>query len=312
MVDDKALESLQLFFFRVSLVREQVGEFLACPVCRSPLKFEGKRGTGRFLRGYFTCNLSHVFQVKQEIGLFKDAKMSAHEFEWKINVADQSKYDEIRKQYDSYLREDQKCAMQKTKDRLVNYVVESCADPNCAVLDVATGMGTFILDLAEGCSRDALLVGTDIDERPLRGALNRARKASVYDRLSFIVTDAKHLCFGKGSLLTVSSYFGFDNVPETSLAFKETARVLGDGGRLFFSSLWLKENSDSIRLAEKHNVCQIASEERLNKALERAGLVRDFVEEIYSGVWPHNPMDLLPVEGDQYSHVIVHARKTRG
>jgi hypothetical protein len=67
-----------------------------------------------------------------------------------------------------------------------------------------------------------------------------------------------------------------------------------------------------MRVAEKHNVCQIASEERLNKALGNAGLVRDFVEETYAGVWPHNPMDLLPVEGDEYSHVIVHARKTKG
>lgn len=29
-------------------------------------------------------------------------------------------------------------------------------------------------------------------------------------------------------------------------------------------------------------------------------------------VWPHNPMDLLPVEGDEYRHVIAEDRKQKG
>jgi hypothetical protein len=43
--------------------------------------------------------------------------------------------------------------------------------------------------------------------------------------------------------------------------------------------------------------------------LKKAGLVLDWIEEVYSGVWSYNPMDLLPIEGEEYSHVIVQARK---
>jgi hypothetical protein len=66
-----------------------------------------------------------------------------------------------------------------------------------------------------------------------------------------------------------------------------------------------------MRLADQHNVGQIASEGRLKDALAKSGLTLDHVEEAYSGLWPHNPMDLLPAEGDEYTHVIVSAKKPK-
>jgi ubiquinone/menaquinone biosynthesis C-methylase UbiE/uncharacterized protein YbaR (Trm112 family) len=290
-------------------MHELVADFLACPNCRESLVFEGVKANNRFVNGYFKCRNGHVYQVKDEIGLFKNAKVSAKEFKWEVDVADEAKYDDIRKQYDSYFRKDQRIAIHKMVDRLADYVAESCAESDKVVLDVATGMGTFVLPLIEECSGDAFVIGTDIDERPLRGIMNKAKKACTYDTLSLVVTDAKHLAFKNSSFSTISSYFGFDNIPDTVSALKESARVLRIGGRIFFSSLWLKENSGSMRLAEKHGVCQIASESRLKKALKEAGLILNQVEETYSGVWPYNPMDLLPVEGDEYAHVIVQAGK---
>jgi hypothetical protein len=125
------------------------------------------------------------------------------------------------------------------------------------------------------------------------------------------VTDAKHLCFKNAVFSTVSSFFGFDNVPEVVLALKECARVLCPNGRAYFVSLWYREGSESMKLADEHNVGQIASRGRLKDALAKSGLVLDQVEEVYSGLWPYNPMDLLPVEGDEYAHVIVSARKAK-
>jgi ubiquinone/menaquinone biosynthesis C-methylase UbiE len=290
---------------------EKTARLLACPVCSSPLTFEGKTSNGRFINGYFKCSAGHMYQVKEQVGLLKDARISAKEFEWKVDVADEKKYAEIRCQYDSYLTQEQKVAMQRMKEKLVDYVSRSSTESDNMVLDIATGMGTFMASLLEKCSADAFIIGTDVDEKPLRGLMNKIMKAGTYPKLSLIVTDAKHLCFGNNVFFTVSSFFGFDNVPETGLAFKETSRVLQDGGRVFFNCLWYREGSDSMRLAKKYGICEVASEARLRKTLAQAGLVLDSVEETYSGVWPHNPMDLLPVEGDEYKHVIAHARKPK-
>jgi ubiquinone/menaquinone biosynthesis C-methylase UbiE len=292
-------------------LREETIRFLACPFCGSRLVFDGIRANNRFVRGLFRCANSHVYQVKEEIGLLKDPKFSAKEFEWKVDVADGKRYDEIRKQYDSYLGSDQKIAVQRMLERLIELVVSSCTASDNVVLDVATGMGTFILSLTEKSPRDMLVVGTDVDEKPLRGTMGKAKYAEFYHKMSLVVTDAKRLCVKSNSLSTISSNFGFDNIPQTTVALKESARALRPEGKAVFSSLWLKENSESMRIAEEHGVSEIADEARLRKSLQKAGLIVDFVEEIYSGIWSYNPMDLLPVEGDQYSYVVVQARKPK-
>jgi len=86
-----------------------------------------------------------MFQVKEEIGLVKDAKLSADEFEWKVDVADESKYDEIQRQYASYLRDDQKAALKILMEKLIRYVTASCEESDNIVLDIASGMGRLIL-----------------------------------------------------------------------------------------------------------------------------------------------------------------------
>jgi len=288
---------------------ERMVKLLACPVCLKPLTFEGKTYDRRFINGRFRCSSGHIYPVKEQIGMLKDAKMSADEFEWRVNVADEKKYEEIRLQYDSYLTMEQKEAARRMRDRLIDYVCRSSAESDNTVLDIAIGMGTFMAPLLEKCSSDGLMIGTDVDEKPLRGLMNKTVKAGTYQKLSLVVADARHLCFRNDSLFTVSSLFGFDIVLETTSAFREVCRVLKRGGNAFFVSLWYNEGSESMRLAEKYGYCQIASEKRLGNPLANSGLVLDSVEEVYSGVWPHNPMDLLPVEGDEYKHVIVHARK---
>jgi len=290
-------------------MHHKLGKLLACPVCSASLFFEGTMRGNRYVNGYFKCPSGHVFQVKEQIGFLKDAKLSEKEFEWKVNVADEKKYLEVRRQYDSYLRDDQKAAIRRMMDKLADYVSRSSLQSDNTVLDVASGMGTFLLPLLDKSSADSAVIGTDINERPLRGLMNRSLKAGTYDKLSLAVTDAKHLCFKNSVFSTVSSFFGFDNVPETVLALKECARVLRAGGQMFFVSIWYREGSKSMRVAEEHHYGQIASEERLKDTLAESGLVLDQVEEAYSGLWPYNPMDLLPVEGDEYSHVIVSARK---
>lgn len=292
-------------------MHKKILELLACPICRTPLDFKGKESDDRLVNGYFKCSRGHVYQVKEEIGLLKDAELSINEFEWKVEVADEEKYDEIRKEYNSYLREDQKLANRRMTQKLAERVIKSCEDSENEVLDVASGMGNFILPLAER-GTDLLIIGTDISEKPLRGAMSKAKKANTYDKISFVVTDGKHLAFRNAVFSTVSSNFGFDNIPEAHLALMESARVLKPGGRIIFSSLWLKEDSKSMQLAEEYKVGQIASENRLKKALQKARISLEWVEKMYTGVWPHNPMDLLPVEGEEYVHIVAQVRKPSG
>ncbi len=290
-------------------MHKELLKLLACPICKAPLVFDGKTLGNRLVNGYLKCSGGHMYQVKEEIGLVMDAKLSADEFEWKVDVADECKYDEIQRKYASYLREDQKAALKILNEKLIRHITTSYKESDNIVLDIASGMGRFILQLAEKGPKNMLIIGTDIDEKPLRVAMNKAKKADVYNKLSLMVTDAKHLVFKNESFSTISSFFGFDNIPETVIALKESFQVLKPNGKAIFSSIWYREGSRSMKVAEKYGFGQIACEKRLEQTLKKAGLVLDWIEEVYSGVWPYNPMDLLPIEDEEYSHVIVQARK---
>lgn len=120
-------------------MHKELLQFLACPICRTSLTFDGKAANNRFVNGYLKCSKGHLYQVKEEIGLIKDARLSAKEFKWKVNVADESKYEEIQKQYNSYLSEDLKIALKKLMEMLVHSVSNSCKKTDNMVLDIASG-----------------------------------------------------------------------------------------------------------------------------------------------------------------------------
>ena len=290
-------------------MRVDLAELLACPCCGKRMVFKGDESGGRFQSGYFSCPSGHLYQVKEEIGLFKEGRLSANEFEWKVDVADETRYEEVRRRYDEYLGEERRTALRKMQDHMIDRITEVALTSDRRVLDVASGMGTFVLPLAEKSSQDFHVVATDIDEKPLRGLMGKARRIGVYGRISLLVTDAKHLAFKSGVLSSVSSFFGFDNVPDASLALREAARVLRVGGRVIFCSLGYEENSKSVALADEHSVGELASEDRLRGVLEGCGFALSSLEVFYSGVWPHNPMDLLPIEGERYEHVVIEAVK---
>jgi hypothetical protein len=121
--------------------------------------------------------------------------------------------------------------------------------------------------------------------------------------------DGKYLALKSQSLSCVTSYFGFDNIPDTKKAFNEVANILKPHGRLVFTTLQLREQSESLDLAEKHGYGTTQTKDRLAPSLESTGFELDSAEVFYTGKWPYNPMDLIPVEGDWFAHVLVITHK---
>lgn len=280
-------------------------EILACPVCQNFCEFEGTSSDDRIVKGVLRCLRGHLYQVKDEIPILKDPKLSKKEFVWKVEFPNLEKYDKIQKEYASYLSEEQREA-----DRaLANELAKSVSEERL-VLDVASGMGRLLLVLLQRLRKKASLLGTDVDETPLRGVKIKLEEQKSYGKVSLCVMDGKHLAIGPRKLPCVTSYFGLENIPDSKKAFQEVARVLLPKGRLALATLWLRENSKSLALAEKHGVGTIGTENRLVQVLEETGFKLDSVKVFYSGKWPHNPMDLLPLEDDWFAHVLVLAHKT--
>ena len=280
-------------------------EILTCPVCQESLKFEGTSSDDRLIKGLLYCLNGHFYQVKDEIPILKDPKLSRKEFVWKVEFPNLQRYEEIQKRYISYLSKEQR----KADKVLLNELAESVSEEKL-VLDVASGMGRLLLVLSQRLRKEASLLGTDVDETPLRGAKLKLEEQKSYGKVSLCVMNGKHLAIKPQKLPCVTSYFGFDNIPGTKKAFQEVSRVLMPKGRLVMATLWLKEASRSLALAEKHGFGAITTENRLIRMLEETGFEIGSAEKFYSGKWPYNPMDRLPLEGDWYAHALVLAHKT--
>lgn len=286
-------------------MRSSLLEILACPVCHKSLEFEGETSSDDHLvRGLLRCVNSHLFQVKDEIPILKDPKLSKKEFVWKVEFPNLEKYEKIRKEYMSYLSKEQREADRALIEKIGKTVVKEKL-----LLDIASGMGRLLLVLSRQQMKGKNVFGTDVDEKPLRGAKLKLEEQKSYSQVSLFVMDGKHLAVKPRKFPCVTSYFGLDNIPETKKAFQELARILMPNGRLVFATLWFKEGSKSLALAKKLGYGAITTENRLTRTLEETGFKVGFIEEFYSGNWPYNPMDRFPLEGDWYAHSLVLAYK---
>lgn len=279
-------------------------QIVVCPVCYCSLRFEGTSSHDRLIRGKLSCPSGHLYQVKDEIPILKDPKLSKEEFVWKMVFPDLQRYEEIQKQYASYISEDQRKADEALKNEMAKIVSEEKL-----VLDVASGMGRLLLVLSQHLRQGVSLLGTDVDETPLRGAKLKLEEQQSYNQVSLCVMDGKHLALKSQKLGCVTSFYGLDNIPETKKAFQELSRVLARKGRLVMATLWLEEGSRSLAVAEKLGYGALTTQSRLIHTLEETGFTIDSTEKFCSGKWPFNPMDRIPLEGDWFAHALVLAHK---
>ncbi len=254
--------------------------------------------------GEFECPVGHAYAVKEGIPVLRTSSSDKGSSNWKVRFPDVQAYDRIRKEYNLRLPKEQVEADRHLIDR-----IEEVVNLHRMVLDVATGMGTLLVALSRRTRDGTIFLGTDIDETPLRGAKLKLEERESYDCVSLCVMDGKRLALKSEAFPAVTSYFGFNNIPDAKSALSELARVLEPAGTLAFANLFFEEGSKSQRLAERSGYLDVSTEERLVSSLEGCGFHIDGVEAFYSGEWPHNPMDLLPVEGDWYVHVFVKAHK---
>ena len=274
---------------------------LACPDCRGPLAYSGGASRGRLADGTFGCPRGHEYQVKGGIPMLKRPRQGRGEFVWKVSFPDLKRYDEVRRRYASYLSDGQRSA-----DELMIEEMVARTPRSGVLLDLASGMGTLLLALSEARGR-AQILGTDVDETPLRGAMLKLKEEGAYRPVSLCVTDARRLAVGSKRVSCAVSHFGFNNIPHAETALSEAARVLAAKGTLMFSALELREGSRSFRLAERLGYGEVAGEGGLVTTLEGAGFKVDGVERFHSARWLRNPMDRLPLEGDWFAHSLVRA-----
>ena len=99
------------------------------------------------------------------------------------------------------------------------------------LLDVAGGTGDIATRFLDACGPEGRAVLLDINAGMLRVGRERAAKADLDQRLTFIEGNAEALPFPDKSFDAFTIAFGIRNVPRIELALSEAYRVLKPGGR---------------------------------------------------------------------------------
>jgi SAM-dependent methyltransferase len=120
--------------------------------------------------------------------------------------------------------------------------------PSGDVLEIACGTGLVTRRLREHLDPSVRLVATDLSKAMLDYARGKLRDSGP---IEWREADAMHLPFGDGEFAAVVCAFGYMFVPDKSAAFRETGRVLKEGGILLFD-VWdrIEENSHNAACAD--------------------------------------------------------------
>jgi SAM-dependent methyltransferase len=106
---------------------------------------------------------------------------------------------------------------------------ELCLNSNDKILDIASGLGTSAIFLAEEFGSE--VIGIDLSQKNVDEANLLARNKNI-DNVCFMVEDAENLDFNNKEFDVVISECSFCIFPNKTTAAKEMYRVLKQGGRL--------------------------------------------------------------------------------
>jgi demethylmenaquinone methyltransferase/2-methoxy-6-polyprenyl-1,4-benzoquinol methylase len=117
------------------------------------------------------------------------------------------------------------------KDIMINTLNPPKSDAPFALLDVAGGTGDIAFRAAKAAGAGFRATVCDINADMLQVGRERAVKAHLDDRVTFVEGNAEALAFPDRAFDAYTIAFGIRNVPRIDLALAEAFRVLRPGSR---------------------------------------------------------------------------------
>jgi ubiquinone/menaquinone biosynthesis C-methylase UbiE len=160
--------------------------------------------------------------------------------------------------------------------------------PSSRLLDVACGMGTQDIYLAETFSPE-LICGVDVTWKHIEHGQRRARESRLEDRVRFSHGTAVKLPFERNSFTHVMSIEGPEHFNTRETFMKEAFRVLKTGGVMALADYSLKRGPKNIfekviveaaRRLWKVPEANVDSKETYEEKLRRSGFKNISIEEV--------------------------------
>ena len=132
----------------------------------------------------------------------------------------------------------------------INFVIERLAASDGPIVDLASGRGSLVEEMARKLSRP--IVATDFSPTVLRRDRHRFEFLDLYDQVSLLAFDARRTPFKNGAVETLTTYQGLPNIREPGDLLQELRRVV-NGVFLAVSQFYPEDdevNAEKIREAQ--------------------------------------------------------------
>jgi SAM-dependent methyltransferase len=183
--------------------------------------------------------------------------------------------------------------------------------PGCSVLDVGSGAGEFLIELA-GSVENLRPVGIDASRTMVETAASRAHAAGV--SVQFVRGDAQHLDFPDASFDRINCSRVLMHLSDPRSAFMEMSRVLAPGGRLAvfepdFDALMIDSDDLATATAVRTALTKPLSSPDIGRRLRRYALDAELELLDFGGFV--RTMTSLQVAIDQF-HLLEHLETAAG
>lgn len=290
----------------------RVLRLLVCPFCKGPLDRDvpSSKVGGRVRNAALVCRqCQRPFAIEEGIGLL--AAPVAPSGAWHPDAHLLS-----TKPSETYWRAYLKSlppGVEQAYDRGIAEMVEAVRDLRGLLVDLVTCRGHVLQPLAAATGAQQLLLGTDPELSRLYATQAAIQDDRNYTRVSLMEMDGAHWPIREGSAVGATSFYGSSLMPDGRRMLHEASRALREDAPFVFTSLLTQEDTLTLRQAARRRHDELLTEKRLRAALQRAGFVIDRWEVLVEGdAWPRTPYEPIPLEGDPWQHVIVHARRRIG
>lgn len=280
---------------------------LCCPKCRSNLTLWAEAAVEEdVISGTLTCEGGHTFRIDQGVADFNSEEQSfANQWE---SLDEERSFDELNREMDAR----NPAEVIQRREMVLDTIVSAVSERNCkAVLDIASGRGLLLTELAKRLNDDVQIISIDLSAYVLKHDHERLKDIAPNKKISYLACDATNLPLKDNAVDAAVTYCGFSNMIGCAKeALQDACRVVKPTGVLVDSYVVIREPSAGYE--QLHAVCVeqgIAGAEdfflhdgvsRHHEALFSAVECKT----VFEGIGVDNGMDLLPYDGEWYAEQV--------